>query len=311
MSILVSEWSDPIAFTTAAIAIGKPSIISPVMGSDDLPGQPTFTASNFTCNYPSVAHIKSQWEVSTSSNMANPSVYLVDTGDLRVFHSSVWFSGTIYVRVRYGTNDIWSTWSDVVGYTCVAEMPELGMVINGDIVFALWVHPATSEAYWLLAAPAIKRRVTQWGLKGKDTILPNITSAGTVDLNCGTHNTSVLLLQENIEYTDTAGTIGTPAAMYAQSLGANYFIPNHDQLNSLYLNKAFIDSHDTSFTGVTLSGISSSAPCPVTGVTTNLVWASTEHDSNSARIQQFSNASRTYGLKSNEYWVVPIRRILA
>ena len=120
--------------------------------------------------------------------------------------------------------------------------PEIGDIIDGDIVFAQWAEPSTGDLYWLLAAPAIKRILAIWGFSGKNTGLPNMSSS-TVDPNCGSYNTDVLMSPGNIDYNNGQGS---PAAKHCRSLSTKYFLPNHDQLNLIAQNRGLIDVADVS-----------------------------------------------------------------
>jgi hypothetical protein len=177
-----------------------------------------------------------------------------------------------------------------------------GDVIDGDIVVG------EINGFWILAAPATKRAIRSWGLYGTDTTLPNITSSSTPDPNSGEYNTGVLTSATYANVNDGYGSIGAPAAKYCRlELDKPYDLPNKEELNFLYQNRAAIDAADTSGGAVTLAKIEAGA---AQGSASNRVWSSTELDGGIAWFHRFSDGSRSANAKYPEYWVVPVRRIL-
>lgn len=170
-----------------------------------------------------------------------------------------------------------------------------GTVINGDIVVG------ELNGYWILAAPATKRALRRWGLYDTDTTLPNITSTGTPDPNSGTYNTDVLTSATYANINDGYGSIGAPAAKFCRDQG--YDLPNKEELNLIYQNRAAIDAADTSGGTATLAAIAAS-----TGGT-SWVWSSTENSSRNAWIQRVSDGYQGGNVKVDSGWVVPLRRI--
>lgn len=190
------------------------------------------------------------------------------------------------VTASDGVNNVQRTFSAMAGITA-------GAVIGGDIAVA-----QLSNGDWLLVAPAMKRAMKKWGLYGTDTSLPNITSAGAVDPNTGTYNTDVLTSAAYNSKSDGQGSVGAPAAKWCRDQG--YDLPNKEELNLIYQNRAAIDMADESGGAATLAYIAAHA--------TPLVWSSTEHGRSPSWNQRFSDGNQNNNNKNNEFWAVPARR---
>ena len=168
----------------------------------------------------------------------------------------------------------------------------VGMAIDGDIVVG-----QLADGSWLLVAPAIKRAKKRWGLYGTDTTLPNIGSAAQADPNTGKYNTDVLVSATYANVNDGQGSIGAPAAKWCRDQG--YDLPNKEELNLIYQNRAAIDAADTSGGAEKLS---------ITGANAPRVWSSSENGGSAAWVHYFADGATGATSKSNEYLAVPVRR---
>lgn len=79
-------------------------------------------------------------------------------------------------------------------------------------------------------------------------------------------------------------------------------LPDFDQLMAIYANRELIDAADTSGGTNTLAAIGESDE-------THYAWSSTETSSYRARIVRLSDGYQYSGIKSNECWVVPVRKM--
>ena len=190
------------------------------------------------------------------------------------------------VTASDGVNNVQRTFSAMAGITA-------GAIIGGDIAVA-----QLSNGDWLLVAPAMKRAMRRWGLYDTDTVLPNITSAATVDPNTGTYNTDVLTGATYSSVNDGQNSVGAPAAKWCRDQG--YDLPNKEELNLIYQNRAAIDAADKSGGAATLAYIAAHA--------ISWVWTSTEYDSGYSWHQRFSDGGKAYNGKLYELWGVPARR---
>lgn len=173
-----------------------------------------------------------------------------------------------------------------------------GTVIGGDIV------AGRVNDYWVLVAPATGRlSQLAWGLYNIDTTLPNTERwSGSVDPNTGQYNTAVLV--NNYANTqDSTGVQGSPAANACFMKG--YALPNKNELEVIFENRAQIDAADTTGGAYTLAAIEASR----TGV-----WSSTEMRAAQAYFHAFypfSDPVEWHYWKNNQYWVLPIKTIAA
>lgn len=304
----VTPGGHPIGGSNDLSGVAIPFIISPLDGATGVAKSPIITASQFhgiKLDGTADTHVASYWQVATDSAFSNI-VYqsgrtTADLTSIDLQAKGVQLeSGQKYARVAYeGGEGGVSDWSPVVGFDVLAIGP--GATIDGDIVVG------QLNGFWLLAAPATKRAIRRHGLYGTDTTLPNIGSAATPDPNSGTYNTDVLTSATYANVNDGQGSIGAPAAKYCRfELDKAYDLPNKEELNFLYQNRASIDAADTSGGAVTLAKIvAGTAP----GGSTSRVWSSTEYSSGYSWSQRFSDGFQDSSLKYYEYWAVPVRRI--
>lgn len=159
--------------------------------------------------------------------------------------------------------------------------PAIGVVIDGDIVFA------QRNGYWLLAAPAAKRAQRAWGLEGVDSPLPNVSSSGT-DANSGAYNTSVLVAN----YPNAA------AAHYCRQNG--YDLPSIDEMRLIINQRSVIDGADQSGGGATLAYLVAQGA---------FAWTSSENSMYNANAGYFGTLGMANQSKGNSFWLTPIRSI--
>lgn len=190
------------------------------------------------------------------------------------------------VSVSDGINTVQRTFSMTAGVTA-------GMVIDGDIVVG-----QLPNGDYLLVAPAIKRAKKRWGLYNTDTTLPNITAAATPDPNTGKYNTDVLVSATYANVNDGQGSVGSPAAKWCRDQG--YDLPNKEELNLIYQNRAAIDAADTSGGAATLAYIAANEV---------YAWSSSECYHYYSWYQHFFAGNQYASTKSSEFWVLPARRL--
>lgn len=277
----------------ATTGIATPQIIAPMNGAVQVSQQPIITGTLYFSADPDDPHAASTWEFASDSGFANilhtsgRDTVNLESYDLSAAGYKLPGDTIVYVRLTYESQSGIEQTSPVTSFQ-ITDM-YLGAVIDGDIVFS------QLGGYWLLAAPATKRAQRKWGLYGTDTSLPNNPSP---DPNDGVYNTDVLTSSTYNSVNDGQGSTGAPAADYCRSLGEDYFLPNQEELNEVFLNKDVIDEADTSGGANTLASFG-----------TTYVWSSTEHSSALARIQSFSVGGQGGAYKHDEYWVVPLWKI--
>ena len=89
------------------------------------------------------------------------------------------------------------------------------------------------------------------------------------------------------ENTDAMLAAGSPAAAYCRAaLGKPYDLPSRGELAMLYQQRDLLG----------LEGL-------------RWVWSSTENSSLGSWLQRFSDGLQSNGIKNNESWVVPVRRV--
>ena len=304
----VTPGGHPIGGSNDLSSVAIPFIIAPLDGATNVAKSPIITASQFRgikTDGTADTHVASYWQVATDAAFTNI-VYqsgrtTTDLTSIDLAAKGVTLdAGQKYARVAYeGQEGGISDNSPVVGFDVLAIGP--GATIDGDIVVG------QLNGFWILAAPATKRAIRRHGLYGTDTTLPNITSAATPDPNSGTYNTDALTSATYANVNDGKGSIGAPAAKYCRfELDKAYDLPNKEELNFLYQNRAAIDAADTSGGAATLASIDSSETA-ANGY--GRIWSSTVFSSNSAWTQRFSSGTQSGNPKNGEYWVVPVRRI--
>lgn len=117
-----SAWSTPTKFAVAKIP-NSPSIIDPSDNEVNVPTITTIVSSNFVSDYVGEVHVKSQWQISKSSNFSTPNI-VFDSGESNKL-TSINISGGVlsplikyYFRVRHkGLNTGWSNWSSIINAT--------------------------------------------------------------------------------------------------------------------------------------------------------------------------------------------------
>ena len=293
----LSEWSDVSTFYIPDDGVNQPLVAAPAAGTNVQNGQ-QYTSSVFGTILGTDTHYSSDWEVRKVSD-DSVVVFITDSTSNKTTWtpslSSLTSDTTIKVRVRHkGTNLGYSEWSAYREYNYKAIAPG-AVLANGDIVVSL-----LSGSTWLVVAPATRRtNNTKWGLYGTDVAgLTNIAAAGTPDPNTGNSNTGILNSATYRNVNDGQGSIGSPAAKYcAESHAQVYDLPNKEELKLIYQNKAMIDAADTSGGTNTLSYIGA-----------GYVWSSTEYNAGHAWRQRMSDGNQNYDTKTNDNWVVPIRR---
>ena len=303
----VTPGGHPVGGSNDLSGVAIPFIISPLDGATGVAKSPIITASQFhgiKLDGTADTHVASYWQFAADQAFTSIAYQsgrtTTDLTSIDLQAKGVQLdSGRKYARVAYeGGEGGVSDWSPVIGFDVLAIGP--GATIDGDIVVG------QLNGFWILAAPATKRAIRRHGLYGTDTTLPNITSAATPDPNSGTYNTNVLTSATYANVNDGYVT-GAAAAKYCRfELDKAYDLPNKEELNFLYQNRAAIDAADTSGGAVTLAKIGAgTAP----GNATPWIWSSTETSSYHSWYQRFSDGYQHYTNKDGELWVVPVRRI--
>ncbi|OBQ52117.1 DUF1566 domain-containing protein [Halodesulfovibrio spirochaetisodalis] len=204
---------------------------------------------------------------------------------------------TMRVRVHDAVRG-WSAWSEVRAFR--TKTVGNGARFDGGIAIS---HTfANGQQGYLIVAPASKRIQRQWGLRGTNTSLTDITSASIKDPRTGAQNTAILCSSPYNSMNDAYGSFGAPAAEYCDNLvfeGCNdFFLPNKDELARIIEQKAVIDAADET-SGSKFNEIG-----------TNSIWSSSEYRDASAWIQPPIDGGLVYGIRSNPNWVVPCRMFI-
>ncbi|ARV07156.1 hypothetical protein BTO04_10860 [Polaribacter sp. SA4-10] len=165
----------------------------------------------------------------------------------------------------------------------------IGDVVNGGVVFYIFESDepgfVSGEIHGLVCAFSDYATSVEWGCYGQDLPnVPNVSSNPPIGLGAeigdGVSNTNAILND-----CPTA-----PAALAARSLGAQWFLPSVKDLNQMYINKTTLEG---------VSGFSAFS---------NYYWSSTEYDTNSAWIQNFSAGNQANYYK---YYTVNVRAVRA
>ncbi len=273
-----------------------PVHLAPVNGASNLAYFDTITL--FSSDFSTVpagfdTHKNTSWQASTDLTFTNI-VWQSLNDDVNLKEITIpagTFSGgqRIYWRVKYNGFLDDSDWSGI-SYFDVRSLTA-GDIVNGDIV------AGQTDGDYLLVAPSTMREKRAWGLYATDTSLPNNTYP---DLNTGKYNTDLLTSGTYNSITDAVGSAGSPAAEYARSNG--YDLPNRQELELVYNNRANIDDADTS-NGVTLASIATSSG------DNRYVLTSSEYSASFSVAIFFHNGGVDSISKGFSTWVVPVRRI--
>ncbi|MBB1489379.1 DUF1566 domain-containing protein [Oceanospirillum sediminis] len=242
----------------SAGVMAKPSITSPTAGLTGVVLQPAITASAYSVSPTGYdTHQKSQFQaLNTSGAVVWDSGEIAATTEIAV--TTNWPAETeLDIRVRYQGSVLgWGDWSALVRIT-TRTAGGLGYVypdggIGGPVV----------NGYQLIVAPYDQRSAVRHGLYYTDTTLLNIHRADLADPQSGWDNTNELINGYS-DVRDNYGSTGPEAALYCRSLGADWFLPNKEELIAIFAVAAEIDAADTR------QGLSDSS---------QYFWSSTEYD---------------------------------
>ena len=235
----ISEWSEPISFTTPNVYINTPTLT--VEGApNDIGEKPVLTSGAFSVFNGTDTHKSTDWVIEQSgtvvwSSMGDttnklsitvPAGYLVESTEytFKVRHNGATYGSSAYVSVTGTTKSAFFNFdSDFGGF--LEGGYYAGKITRADGVYALIVAPkASGQAS---------------SLKWKDT---NTTSGGCKSLNDGSANTAYLVANGN------ATTY--PAAHFCNNLVINgysdWYLPARDELEIAYRNlKPTTDANDT------------------------------------------------------------------
>ncbi|MFT7628896.1 MAG: hypothetical protein ACI9OS_002562 [Ulvibacter sp.] len=159
----------------------------------------------------------------------------------------------------------------------------IGDIREGGVVF--WVDP-TDNTHGLVCAFTNHVSTVQWACSNTDLInVPNVTSSPPSGLGAeigdGMSNTSAILID-----CPTA-----PTALWARSVGADWFLPSAKELNEMYVNKVTLEA----VPGFEVFG----------GLS---YWSSTENVSNNAWLQNFDSG---YQVNANKIYPSSVRAVRA
>jgi len=106
------------------ISVTKPSITSPVNGSQTLESTITFQSSDFAVNLDTDTHVSSDWELATDSGFSNIVASTTDdTSNLTSFTVSNLSVDTYFVRVRHSGATLGdSEYSDAVSFSIIEQI---------------------------------------------------------------------------------------------------------------------------------------------------------------------------------------------
>jgi len=116
-----SDWSDPVAFTTASNTVSTPSILYPALDSSDISLRPLIKSSAFQYEGQEQSNVASSWQISTDENFTTLVADIVDsTTSLTTYlhNNPLSYKTTYYVRVKHkGSLTGYSDWSNPVKFT--------------------------------------------------------------------------------------------------------------------------------------------------------------------------------------------------
>lgn len=277
-----SQWSAPTSFTTAAITINTPTLISPAAGATGINETPTLQSSAFAVTNGTDTHASSDWEVrkasddsvvwSSSNDAANKTSVAIPVGKLVVSTAYKW-------RVRYtGAKYGQSQWSDYSSFTTAPQfVPQtLGAAFGGG--YYIGNINDGGQTYALILAPKSSGQNNSLQWKNKKT-----TTTGTTSTTDGLSNSNAM------------NNANHPAAQFCRGLSVggytDWYLPAKDELNVVYTNRSVISGADSIDTDTTY------------------YWSSTEDSAAFAWGQRFSDGSQVYNTKVTPFRARAVRRL--
>ena len=292
-----SAWSATSQFTTKDIFAynSAPALIAPADLATNVARRPTLTISAYGVTPAGFDVVDAvQYQVYDDAEMTN---LVWDSGVLTSNFTSVQVGIDLpldtqhYWTARHRGDALgWTDYAAAITFTTTAAAPGAIMEDGGIVV-------GQHDGYWLICAPASMRgQNIRHGLYGTDTTLTNITSAATPDPQSGYDNTNTLINNYG-SVNDGQGSIGPVAAQFCRDQGANYYLPNKDELSIIVAAAATIDANDQT-SGITFASMS-----------TNYIWSSTEYSSTGSWIVRASDGVVHNGSRNDDWFVVPVRRM--
>lgn len=268
-------------------AIVRPVNVSPASGATNQGAN--FTKITLTGNsYLSIggyAMAAAQWQVSTASDFAST---VISTGDVAGTSVSYEFdpagtlsvSTTYYWRVRYkDSNGTYSEWSNGTTFVTASSFEViLGSSYQGGIYIGKMgvSSDSTENIYGILLAPKASGQsgsTLQW----KTTLT---STSGTTSFTDGWTNTANMA---NATHPAANYTAGLTISTYD-----DWYLPAKDELNLVWVNRAYLPSNETN--------------------DASNYWTSNENSSTDAWYQSFTNGVPNGGGKLTAYNVRAVRR---
>lgn len=126
----VSDWSDPISFTTSAVSITRPSVLQPAAGATGVTLMPTLVASNFGVVGTTDTYVSTDWEIYSDVGLTTRVWGTVGLTTITVPGNILTQNKTYYVRCRHKGSSIGdSSWSDTVSFATLV-FPAQGTFIR-------------------------------------------------------------------------------------------------------------------------------------------------------------------------------------
>lgn len=279
----------------------KPTVLAPINGARFIPTYPVITLEPFIAIDElgkADGHKYTKWELYRDPQLLQPvynsghqSTYLtrLDFKDISV---KLALDTTYYLRITVTSDYGLTSVSSITSFTTTDI--EYGSVINidGDIAVA----PIGLD--WLVISSPDRRATMTWGLNGINTSLPDNPIP---DLSTGSDNTAVLNGSPYRTTVDLDGTIGCPAAIYADFMG--YSLPTREELTLI------LKSYEEGLFTETATD-ASALIANIRNSSNDLFWTSTEFDATRAMAVSAASAD-VYGPapKSEEHWVIPVKRV--
>lgn len=127
------DWSEPYEFTTPAVTVNAPTILSPEDGAVELPHLLTIETSEFGLNVGTAPHVSTDWQVSRTEDFDRiVRESSEDTTELTSWSVKLWRDGeSYYVRARHNSTFGSSDWSTPIKIETKLVHPSVALYYGG------------------------------------------------------------------------------------------------------------------------------------------------------------------------------------
>ena len=287
-----SDYSLAASFMTTDVSAYNeaPTLLSPLDGANKVALQPNFAVSPYSV-YPADFDVVDalQVQVYDDSGLTN---LVWDSGVVTSNFESVRATSNLEAGKTY----YWTARQrgTVLGWTefSVASVFEVTSYGIGTVLYDGGIVAAQHDGYWLVVAPASKRGMgLKFGLYDVFTAYgPQYSSEP--DPRSGKDNTDGYIAEYS-GYVDSYGNVGPIAVKFCRDVGADYFLPNKEEMAAILANRGAVDAADTT-SGIKFSSIGH-------------MWTSTQASRTSNYILTSAGVFG-YGGRDSVFFAVPVRR---